>query len=68
MTSRNELSLMRSDGSAFAIHAPWLRERCQDAASVDRNTRQRRYDPSDLDLDMALLAVSEPASGRRRTP
>src|SRR5476651_36319 len=64
MTSPNELSLMQSDGSAFAIHPLWLRERCQDAASVDRNTRQRLYDPSDLDLEMALLAVSEPSSGQ----
>ncbi len=60
ITSPNELSLERSDGSAIAIHPLWLRERCQDAASIDCNTRQRLYDPSDLDLDLALTAVSEP--------
>jgi len=59
-----ELSLSKSDGSAFAIHPLWLRERCQDVASIDRNTRQRLYDPSDLDLDLALVAVSEPAPGQ----
>jgi gamma-butyrobetaine dioxygenase len=66
VTAPNKLSLVKSDGSEFAIHPLWLRERCQDAASIDRNTRQRLYDPSDLDLDLALLAVSEPASGRYR--
>jgi gamma-butyrobetaine dioxygenase len=63
-TAPNELSLVRSDGAAIAIHPLWLRERCQDAASIDRITRQRLYDPSDLDLDLALLAVTEAASGQ----
>ena len=64
ITSPSELSVQKRDGSAFAIHPMWLRERCQDAACVDRATRQRLYDPSDLDLDMGLTAVSEPAPGR----
>jgi gamma-butyrobetaine dioxygenase len=64
MTSPNELSLKKSDGSAFAIHPLWLRERCQDAASIDRTTRQRLYDPSDLDLEVALTAVSESSPGQ----
>jgi gamma-butyrobetaine dioxygenase len=64
ITSPSELSVQRADGSAFAIHPMWLRERCQDAACVDRATRQRLYDPSDLDIDIGLTAVSEPAPGR----
>jgi len=63
ITSPSELSLMRADGSGFAIHPLWLRERCQDAASIDRTTRQRLYDPSDLDLDLLLTGVSEAAPG-----
>ena len=63
ITSPSELSLQRADGSAFAIHPLWLRERCQDEASIDRATRQRLYDPSDLDVDLALTAVSETAPG-----
>lgn len=66
ITSPNELSIKRDDGSAIAIHPLWLRERCQDAASIDLNTRQRLYDPSDLDLDLALAAVSEPWPGHFR--
>jgi hypothetical protein len=61
MTSRNELSRTRSDGSAFAIHPLWLREQCQDAARINRSTRRRLYAPSDLDLEPALVAVSAPA-------
>jgi hypothetical protein len=63
MTSRKELSRTRSDGSAFAILPLWLREQCQDAARINRSTRQRLYAPSDLDLEPALLAVSAPAAG-----
>jgi gamma-butyrobetaine dioxygenase len=63
ITSPRELSLRRADGSVIAIHPLWLRERCRDAASIDRTTQQRLYDPSDLDLDLALTAVSEPAPG-----
>jgi len=61
MTSRNELSRTRSDGSAFAIHPLWLREQCQDAARINRSTRRRLYAPADLDLEPALVAVSAPA-------
>lgn len=64
ITSPSELSVQKGDGSAFAIHPMWLRERCQDARCVDRATRQRLYDPSDLDPNLGLSAVSEPAPGR----
>jgi gamma-butyrobetaine dioxygenase len=64
ITSPRELSVQKGDGSAFVIHPMWLRERCQDAQCVDRATRQRLYDPSDLDPNLGLTAVSEPAPGR----
>ncbi len=50
-------------GARFAIHPLWLRERCQDAASIDLTTGQRLCDPSDFDPALRLLAVSEPRAG-----
>jgi gamma-butyrobetaine dioxygenase len=62
--SKTELRLERNDGSGFPVHPLWLRERCQDAASIDLMTGQRLQDPSDFDLELALLDVSETAPGR----
>jgi len=59
-----QLIALGEDGEGFAVHPIWLRERCQDAASMDRTTGQRLHDPSDLDLELQLTAVSEPAPGR----
>ncbi len=53
-------------GKRLPIHPLWLRERCQDAASMDALTGQRLHDPSDLDLELRYLAVSETAAGRLR--
>ena len=39
----------------FGIHPIWLRERCQDAQSMDLLTGQRLHDPSDLDLGLTLM-------------
>jgi gamma-butyrobetaine dioxygenase len=64
--SKTELRLERNDGSGFPVHPLWLRERCQDAASVDLQTGQRLQDPSDFDLQLALLDVTETAPGRLR--
>src|SRR5579863_10177328 len=64
ITSPSELSVQKGDGSAFVIHPMWLRERCQDAHCVDHATRQRLYDPSDLDPDLGLTAVAESAPGK----
>jgi gamma-butyrobetaine dioxygenase len=58
-----ELTLVRPDGSEHAVHPLWLRERCQDAASIDLKTQQRLKDPSDLDPDLRLLAVAQPSPG-----
>src|ERR1700681_3438064 len=58
-----ELVLERADGSQRSIHPLWLRERCRDPASIDLQTQQRLQDPSDFDLDLKLVAVSQPLPG-----
>ncbi|MGH8132804.1 MAG: TauD/TfdA family dioxygenase [Steroidobacteraceae bacterium] len=58
-----ELVLERPDGSCEPLHPGWLRERCQDAASIDLKTQQRLQDPSDFDPELTLTAVSQPAPG-----
>jgi gamma-butyrobetaine dioxygenase len=60
----NELTIERADGTRFAIHPIWLRERCQDAATLDLRTGQRLQDPSDLDLELALSSVTQVAPGK----
>jgi gamma-butyrobetaine dioxygenase len=61
-----ELLAVRTDGSEYAVHPLWLRERCRDAMSMDLKTQQRLQDPSDFPLDLRLLAVSQAASGSFR--
>jgi gamma-butyrobetaine dioxygenase len=58
-----ELRLVAADGSERVIHPLWLRERCRDAASMDLKTQQRLQDPSDFDLDLHLVALSQPSAG-----
>jgi gamma-butyrobetaine dioxygenase len=64
ISAGNELTIERADGARFAIHPIWLRERCQDASTLDLRTGQRLQDPSDLDLDLALSSVTQVAPGR----
>ncbi len=66
ITSPTELSIDDGNGVGFGIHPIWLRERCRDADSMDLATGQRLQDPSDLDLNLRLAAVSEPLPGRLR--
>ncbi len=66
ISSPTELSIEGKDGRRFAVHPIWLRERCQDAKSIDLGTGQRLQDPSDLDLELRLTSLSEPAPGRLR--
>ena len=61
-----QLLLERADGSSYAIHPLWLRERCKDAASMDLKTQQRLQDPSDFDLELKIVALSQPAAGTFR--
>jgi gamma-butyrobetaine dioxygenase len=58
-----ELTVVHADGTEQRIHPLWLRERCQDAASIDLLTRQRLQDPSDFDLGLRLTAVTQPTPG-----
>jgi gamma-butyrobetaine dioxygenase len=66
ITSATELTIDLGDGRSFPVHPLWLRERCPDPKTIDLLTGQRLGDPSDLDLDLALTAVSEPEPGRIR--
>ncbi len=65
ITASNELSI-ELQGRRFPIHPLWLRERCQDAESIDLRTGQRWNDPSDLDLQLRLTSVAEVEPGRYR--
>jgi gamma-butyrobetaine dioxygenase len=66
ITASNELSIELSKGNRFPIHPLWLRERCQDAQSIDLRTGQRLADPSDLDLQLGMTSVAEVEPGRYR--
>ncbi|MDB6091307.1 MAG: hypothetical protein JWN85_4091 [Gammaproteobacteria bacterium] len=63
ITSPTELTIELDSGQRFALHPIWLRERCPDPQTFDLRTGQRLQDPSDLDLGLALSAVSEPRPG-----
>src|SRR5256885_6859651 len=66
MGGPTELVLERADGTQHSIHPLWLRERCRDPVSIDPQTQQRLQDPSDFDIDLALVAVSQPLPGTYR--
>jgi gamma-butyrobetaine dioxygenase len=66
ISSPTQLSIERGNGGPLAVHPLWLRERCQDAVSIDLHTGQRLQDPSDFDLDLRLLEVAESGPGRLR--
>ncbi|MBS0366494.1 MAG: TauD/TfdA family dioxygenase [Proteobacteria bacterium] len=56
------LVLEQSQGS-WRVHPLWLRERCNDAASMDPHTRQRLQDPADFAPDLAIVALRESGPG-----
>jgi gamma-butyrobetaine dioxygenase len=60
----DQVSIVSADGVQFPIHPLWLRERSQDPQSIDLLTGQRLHDPSDLDLDLRLVEVTESGPGR----
>jgi gamma-butyrobetaine dioxygenase len=66
ITSATQLSLVHPSGDEIGIHPLWLRERCQDADSLDLQSGQRLNDPSDFDLQLRYVALSSPAPGRLR--
>ncbi|MEO9655491.1 TauD/TfdA family dioxygenase [Marinomonas sp.] len=47
------------EGNHYPLPALWLRERCQDAINLDQITKQRLFDPHQLDDDIALLHVEK---------
>jgi len=49
--------LVNMNGREVALPALWLRERCQDSDSLDSITKQRLFDPHQLDVDMSLIGV-----------
>jgi gamma-butyrobetaine dioxygenase len=48
------------------LPALWLRERCQDAASLDPDTQQRLFDPHRLPDDLALIGLEGIGEDRAR--
>ncbi len=61
-----QLLLERAGGGSFAIHPLWLRERCRDVASMDLKTQQRLADPSDFDLALSIVSLTQPSPGSFR--
>ncbi len=66
ITAANELTIEHAGGQRHAIHPIWLRERCQDARTLDLRTGQRLQDPSDFDPQLALVAVTQIEPGQFR--
>jgi gamma-butyrobetaine dioxygenase len=66
ISSPTQLSIEDDQGRRFGIHPIWLRERCQDTQCMDLLTGQRLHDPSDLDLDLSYVALSEAVPGQLR--
>lgn len=52
--------------TSMELPALWLRERCQDAASLDPHTQQRLFDPHRLPDDLALVHVEGAGENRAR--
>jgi gamma-butyrobetaine dioxygenase len=50
--------LAQAGASTTELPALWLRERCQDPASLDPDTQQRLFDPHRLPDDLALVQVA----------
>jgi gamma-butyrobetaine dioxygenase len=66
ISAANELTIEYAGGQSHAIHPLWLRERCQDASTLDLRTGQRLQDPSDFDPQLALIAIARMETGRLR--
>lgn len=47
------------NGKSYPLPALWLRERCQDALNLDEVTKQRLFDPHQLDVELSLLKVEK---------
>ncbi|GAA0638400.1 TauD/TfdA family dioxygenase [Halomonas beimenensis] len=53
-------------GRRIELPALWLRERCQDAESLDAVTQQRLFNPHALEEDLRLIAAEPLDEGRAR--
>lgn len=58
--------LAEAGTSTMDLPALWLRERCQDSASLDADTQQRLFDPHRLPDDLALVRAERSGEGRVR--
>jgi gamma-butyrobetaine dioxygenase len=58
--------LAQAGGGTMELPALWLRERCQDPASLDPDTQQRLFDPHRLPEDLALVQVTAAGENRVR--
>ena len=58
--------LAQTGNTARELPALWLRERCQDPASLDPHTQQRLFDPHRLPDDLALVGVAGVGEDRAR--
>ncbi len=57
------LLVLFPDADPLPIHPLWLRERCSDAASLDAQTEQRLYNPSDLDPAATISQITKTGAG-----
>jgi gamma-butyrobetaine dioxygenase len=58
--------LAQAGAGMMELPALWLRERCQDSASLDPDTQQRLFDPHRLPDDLALVQVAGAGENRVR--
>jgi gamma-butyrobetaine dioxygenase len=47
------------NGQHYPLPALWLRERCQDSENLDKTTKQRFFDPHQLDENVSLVKVEK---------
>ena len=58
--------LAQAGAGTTELPALWLRERCQEPASLDPDTQQRLFDPHRLPEDLALVQVTAAGENRVR--
>jgi gamma-butyrobetaine dioxygenase len=53
------LEVVLANGPALPIHPLWLRERSADPASLDAQTEQRLFNPSDVAVDTRITRIEQ---------
>ena len=56
------VTVITANNTAYELPALWLRERCQDEASLDNITQQRLFNPHNLQDDLSLIAAEARAN------